>query len=152
MKKMIKLCWGYFSEWVLAILLVALCSKILGADEFIRIVKGLADELASLVFVVLFSGSIAFIWALFTKVDSAFYIWLDGKGALTVYFNAMYYVFVVEFLGVVSAIAIKMTSGCVSLVLTVMMGMAIINGFTMVSNAVDLMRLNLQFMRSRARS
>lgn len=139
---------GYFSEVLLAALIVTFFCVAFGVEKVSSAVGLAADSFAGTVFAVLFAASFALVWAIFTKVDSKFYVWLASIDALDVYLRGMMYAVLVEFIATLAAVSSKWVDhGTFRLIFAFLMSLGVINGITMAGNALGLMRLNALFER-----
>lgn len=140
--------WGYCSEILLAGLIVTFFCMTFGADKVSAAVGRAGDSFAGTLFAVLLAGSFALVWAIFSKVDSKFYVWLDSIGALDVYIRGMMYAVLVEFMATLAAVSSKWVDNeSFRLLFAFVMSLGAINGITMAGNALGLMRLNALFER-----
>lgn len=146
MREKAKEIWGYFSEALLAALIVTFFCAAFGAEKVASAVGLASDSFSGTFFGVLFAASFALLWSMFTKVDSKFYVWLASIGALDVYLRGMMYAVLVELIATVAAVSSKwIDNETFRLVFAFLMSLGAVNGITMAGNALGLMRLNALF-------
>lgn len=140
--------WGYLSEILLSALIVTFLCVIFGTGKVSAVIGQIAESFAGAVFAVLLAAALALVWAIFSKVDSKFYVWLDSIGALDVYLRGMMYAVCVELMATLAAISSKWVDNeTLRLIFAFVMSLGAINGITMAGNALGLMRLNALFER-----
>ena len=146
MREKAKEIWGYFSEVLLAALIVTFFCVAFGTEKVSSAVGLAADSFSGTFFGVLFAASFALLWSIFTKVDSKFYVWLASIGALDVYLRGMMYAVLIELIATVAAVSSKwIDNETFRLVFAFLMSLGAVNGITMAGNALGLMRLNALF-------
>lgn len=145
--------WGYVVEILLSVLIVALAYIIFGFDDVNVFIKKSAIEMATIVGGGIFAASLAFIWALFTKSESKFYLWLASKGAYSVYLNSAAYSALVSLCLVVILIIVKYTDNTkLPIAAFLLLVLALTNVVTLMKNIIELMKLNSVFNKKSVKS
>ena len=96
-----------------------------------------------------FAASIAFLVAFYSKSGTAFYRWLDERGAFDVYRRATGFAVLVSFLSTVSMLTLKIVAGnFIALISAFLYVLMLINLYTLIQNVFGLMKLNNIFNRN----
>lgn len=138
--------WGYVVELVAAALILVCLSLWLSADLVVDFVRIASIDIATLFGAVMFAATLAFLWSFYAKIDTQFYRWLEEKGALTVYLNAIIYAVGVSFTTTAALVVAKYIEGrIVGLIACYFLLLAIINLYSLICNVAGIMRLNAKF-------
>lgn len=135
--------WGYVVELAASgAILLCLCLW-LGTDTVVSFLRGAAIDIATLFGAVMVAASLAFLWSFYTKADTDFYRWLEGRGAFAVYLRATGYVVAVSFASTATLLVLKyIDNSYLGLLATYLLLLAMFNLYTLVANVMGLMRLN----------
>jgi len=140
--------WAYFSEILLSILLVLFLYLITGEKTLIEFIQKTAIDFATLYCAVVIAAAFAFLWTLYSKIDSSFYVWLEREKSLDIFINATIYVLVVQIFSVISLILCKyFPNNWLSLASCGIFFLAFINSITIITNSVGLMKLKILYTR-----
>jgi len=141
--------WGYIAELVAAMLAVLLPSIYFGVSAVTNFVRSFATDMATIVCAGVFAASIAFLVAFYSKSGTAFYRWLDEKGAFDVYRRATGFAVLVSFLSTVSMLTLKIVGGnAMALISAFLFILMLLNLYTLIQNVFGLMRLNNLFNKN----
>lgn len=143
--------WGYAVEVVISALAVLVLCMWLSTESLLTFLRTAALDIATLFGAVMLAAALAFLWTFFSKADTPFYRWLDSKGAFQIYLRATAYAVLVSLLSTTSLVIYKhVDNRNLGLVAAVLLALALVNMYTLVSNVIGLMRLNTLFMRQQA--
>lgn len=138
--------WGYVVELLAAILAVACLSLCFQPSALVSFVRTAAIDIATLFCAVMLAAALAFMWSFYTKADTAFYRWLEERGAFKVYLSATIYTIAVSFITTAALIVTKHVEGLgIGMVATFLLALSILNLYSLVCNVAGIMRLNAKF-------
>ena len=136
-------------ELVAAMLVVLLPSIFFGVSAVTSFIRSFATDMATIVCAGVFAASIAFLVAFYSKSGTAFYRWLDERGAFDVYRRATGFAVLVSFLSTVSMLTLKIVAGnFIALISAFLYVLMLINLYTLIQNVFGLMKLNNIFNRN----
>lgn len=148
MQRRLTVLWGYLVEPILAILILILFQISIGRDILIKLTTQLAVDFATLYCAVFFAAALGFLWTLYSKVDTKFYVWLDEIGALKTYINATVYAVSVEGGAIFLLLGTKLYTSPTFIIISAFgFLMALINSVTMITNVIGLIKLQTLFSR-----
>lgn len=140
--------WAYTCEVILAMLLVTLLLLTCGKKLLIDLAQQSAIDFATLYCAVFSAGALGFLWTLYSKTDSKFYVWLDRQRAFNVFAHATVYTLFVEGGATLLLIFTKyIKSEELAIFACAIFIRAFINSITMILNVVGLMKLKLLYTR-----
>jgi len=140
--------WGYAVEIAISVLAVLALCIWLSFETVLMFLRMAAIDIATLFGAAMFAAALAFLWTFFSKADTPFYRWLDSRGAFRVYLQASAYAVLVSLLSTSSLVIYKhVDDRNLGLTALFLLALALVNMYTLVSNVIDLMRLNALFMR-----
>jgi len=147
MKRRLIIFWAYFSEIAISTIVFAFLNWILPYNELKSFIEKCAPDLITFSEVIL-AGSIAFLWAFYSKSDTLFAGWLYDKGAYIIYLIAYVYTVGVFSLLTVTLIMIKhLNIKFLSHFTLWLLLLSVINLYTFIKNVFDQLSLNMEFNR-----
>lgn len=148
MSEKLLLFWAYIVEVAASTVTVILMFVIFEFSEVIEFVHSSSKDVASNFAVVLLAASLGFFWTFYSKSDSAFVQWLHERSAFDVYAHSFLFSIGVYIFLVVSLILVMNTSNDLIAILSLwLFVLALINVYSLIKNAYDLMKLNALFNR-----
>lgn len=142
--------WSYAVELLASSLILVLLCLWLGSAAVATFVRTAAMDIATIFSTVMFGGSLAFLWTLFSKAETPFFRWLEQKGALCVYVSATIYTVAVSFLSAATLVLAKYVDAePIGLIAMFLLLMAVLNLYTLVVNVSGIMKLNAKFEQLR---
>lgn len=138
--------WAYVSELILSVLLFGGLFLIWSPIALENFVVASAADLASYYAAIMLGGSLAFLWAFYTKSDTPFAQWLYSKGAFPVYAFAYFFAVANYALLTLALVIVKHTSSAtLSFVALWLLIFCTLNAYSFLKNIYDQLRLNLEF-------
>lgn len=142
--------WSYAVEIIASCLILLFLCIWLGAGAVSSFVRTAAIDIATIFSAVMFGGSLAFLWALFSKAETPFFRWLDSKGALRVYSHATAYTVAVSCSSASALVLAKYVHAePIGLAATFLLILAVLNLYSLVINVTGIIRLNAKFEQKR---
>ncbi len=140
--------WAYISELFLTTLLFGSLLYFFDLAAMSKIFRSSASDIATYFAGIMLAGSIAFLWAFYSKSDTAFSKWLYEKGAFNIYLTA--YVIAIA-VYVVLLFLLILCAKIDSLLLTMatiwFFILGLINVYTFIRNIIGQLLLNMEFNR-----
>ncbi len=150
MKHKILIFWAYVSELFLSILLFGGLFLLWSPDELGNFMAAAGADIVSYYAAIMLGGSLAFLWAFYTKSDTPFAQWLYSTGAFSVYAFAYFFTAAIYALLTIALLLVKHTSStALSLVSLWLLIFSAINVYSFLKNIYDQLRLNLEFNQRR---
>ena len=140
--------WAYVSELILSILIFSGLFFLWSPSELEQFIAAGAADIASYYSAILLGGSLAFLWAFYTKSDTAFVQWLYRSGAFSAYVIAYFFTVSVYALLTLALVLVKYTNATMLSFFTLWLFIfSVINVYSFLKNIYDQLRLNLEFNR-----
>ncbi|MFT6099646.1 MAG: hypothetical protein ACJAYF_002195 [Arenicella sp.] len=140
--------WGYISEFLLASFVLALLINFYGLVYLANFLRPIATDIATYFSSVMFTASIAFLWAFYSKSDTPFSKWLYQNGAFTVYLTA--YIVAMSIYAVLFLLLLiaSTSNNVIFLVFTLwVLLLGVINAYSFIRNVIGQLLLNMEFNR-----
>src|SRR5690554_6233700 len=148
MNKSLLIVWSYFSEAVLATLVLGGLLLLYDSAQISDFLKPVASDIAAYFSSVMFAASVAFLWTFYSKSDTPFSKWLYENNAFTVYLTGyIVAVGIYAALFIVLLVASKSGNEVFLLFTAWLLLVGIINVYTFVRNVVGQLLLNMEFNR-----
>jgi len=148
MKPNTHLIWGYISEVILASLTYIFIILVFGKDKTLEIISKEANNFATYFSSIMLAATLAFLWTIYSKSDSPFFIWLHKKGAFKKYLTAYSITAIIYGLLTFTLIASNKTEIDLLKKSTLwLLIYGIINFITLINNIHTQLSLNMEFNR-----
>lgn len=138
--------WAYIKEAILASAIVGLIFLLFDQEDVIGVINSASGDIAKYFGVVMLAASLGLFWTFFSKSDSDFIRWLHEKKSFSVYAIAFMFSVGVYMALTASLLLTKhIDSAWLSIAALWLTVIGVINVFTLIKNAYDMMKLNSAF-------
>lgn len=146
MSRSLLVLWAYIVEVIASTAIVVFTLSVFDFHEVIEFIHSSSKDIANNFAVVLLAASLGLFWTFYSKSDSPFVAWLHEKGAFDVYARSFLFSIGIYVFLVVSLILTMNTSSSSIAVFSLWLSiLGLINVYSLIRNAYDLMKLNALF-------
>ena len=140
--------WAYGSEIFFSSLLLVCFLLYTDIPTLSNFVQNVASDFATYFSGIMLAGSIAFLWAFYSKSDTPFSQWLYDKGAYNVYLIAyISAIAIYASLTVALVLSPKLNNEIFSLATLWLLILGVLNLYTYTNNIIKQLKLNMEFNR-----
>lgn len=141
----------YLKEHLLCTLLTILLYLVFTNSQIASFISHTSDGFIRSILVPALAAVLAFLWTFYNKADGKFALWLQDKGAFTVYLNAFAITVAYQILGIIFLVISTVIINSVLIVFAVYFGLLAITSFaSFVISVVELCNLCILYYQTKS--